>query len=941
MPQSKNLGFFWPISKNSNFLGNNLPVKKGTKSLSCSTCELYKNCKSPKMKPSGDGKKGIFVLSEFPGKVADEEGTQLVGESGQLFRKILNDFDIDLDRDCRKYNSVNCRTPDSRTPKPLEINCCRQRVFEEINIFKPKIVLLLGTIAVTSFFGHRWKKDLGSINKWRGWAIPDRDVEAWVIPMFHPSYIIRDGGGEENSLSVVETIFRQDLENAVRYSNKKFPQFTKEENKVSCLTDVSSIKKSLEKILVDKPELISFDYETTGLKPQAKGHKIVCCSISDHSERVISFPLLDECIPLLKEILISKDIGKISHGLKFEEVWSRNILGVKVNNWKWCSMLATHVLDNRRDKITSLKFQTFVNFGVADYDSHIEPYLKSSEDEDNGGNSFNKIHLAPMKDLLVYCGLDSMFTYRLALKQMKQIEVKGLQEGYDLFFKGTLAFADLEDRGICVDVKYCDRQRSHLKRRIKYVRDKLYKSSEVKEWRRIFKDKFNINSNPQLAKILFEHLKIKPIKFTSKENYSVDSDTLEKIDVPIVKNILEMRKFNKVEGTYLAGLQDEVVNGVMHPFFHLHTVTSFRSCVAKGTKILVTRDILKSSDGVCIEDVKVGDYVYCFDNNLKPALRKVLWAGKTGYREIVRIHWIGIHGRSGYLDVTPEHLVRHVSGKYISAKNLVDDLSGDEKSSIKLPIRVLSCYRDISGKKFNKLHFTNDVIFEHRFVYEQLNMVIREAMMKGILNVDENYSNYIIKNLKKTNKHDLYKHYNAPKIVKVEWLNKSVDVYDIEVEEFHNFIANEICVHNSSSMPNFQNYPVRDEQLKTIIRKAIIPRKGGQLLEIDYSGIEVRISVCVHKDPKMLEYINNPTTDMHRDMAMELFLLEEEEVSKESRYCSKNGFVFPQFYGDYYESCAKSIWQTVDKVKAVVKGSDLSLKKHLGISESRGQSQGN
>ena len=33
------------------------------------------------------------------------------------------------------------------------------------------------------------------------------------------------------------------------------------------------------------------------------------------------------------------------------------------------------------------------------------------------------------------------------------------------------------------------------------------------------------------------------------------------------------------------------------------------------------------------------------------------------------------------------------------------------------------------------------------------------------------------------------------------------DVYDIEVEDIHNFIANEICVHNSSADPNVQNIP--------------------------------------------------------------------------------------------------------------------------------------
>lgn len=117
---------------------------------------------------------------------------------------------------------------------------------------------------------------------------------------------------------------------------------------------------------------------------------------------------------------------------------------------------------------------------------------------------------------------------------------------------------------------------------------------------------------------------------------------------------------------------------------------------------------------------------------------------------------------------------------------------------------------------------------------------------------------------------------------------------------------------SSSESPNFQNIPVRDPVIGSLVRKAFIAREGRQLVEIDYSGIEVRIAACYHKDPKMLTYIHDPTTDMHRDMAMELFLLSQEEVTKKSRYHAKNGFVFAEFYGDWYLDCARSLWAAVE-----------------------------
>jgi len=96
-----------------------------------------------------------------------------------------------------------------------------------------------------------------------------------------------------------------------------------------------------------------------------------------------------------------------------------------------------------------------------------------------------------------------------------------------------------------------------------------------------------------------------------------------------------------------------------------------------------------------------------------------------------------------------------------------------------------------------------------------------------------------------------------------------------------------------------------------ITRKAIFPKPGHQLLEIDYSGVEVRISECYHHDPVMRKYIEDPSSDMHGDMACQIFVLDKLDKSipshKMMRQAAKNGFVFPQFYGDYYVNCAENI----------------------------------
>lgn len=114
---------------------------------------------------------------------------------------------------------------------------------------------------------------------------------------------------------------------------------------------------------------------------------------------------------------------------------------------------------------------------------------------------------------------------------------------------------------------------------------------------------------------------------------------------------------------------------------------------------------------------------------------------------------------------------------------------------------------------------------------------------------------------------------------------------------------------SSSDRPNFQNIPSRDKELMQLTRKALYPRPGHQLLEMDFGGLEVCIAACYHNDPTMIKYIEDPKSDMHADMAAQLYMIDDfDKKIPEYNYlrkAAKNGFVFPEFYGDYYKNCAE------------------------------------
>ena len=73
-----------------------------------------------------------------------------------------------------------------------------------------------------------------------------------------------------------------------------------------------------------------------------------------------------------------------------------------------------------------------------------------------------------------------------------------------------------------------------------------------------------------------------------------------------------------------------------------------------------------------------------------------------------------------------------------------------------------------------------------------------------------------------------------PMVVSVSDCDYTLDVYDLTIDGPPNFIANGVCVHNSTSQPSFQNLPKLNENSK-IIRKLIVPEAGNVLLAIDYS----------------------------------------------------------------------------------------------------------
>ena len=89
----------------------------------------------------------------------------------------------------------------------------------------------------------------------------------------------------------------------------------------------------------------------------------------------------------------------------------------------------------------------------------------------------------------------------------------------------------------------------------------------------------------------------------------------------------------------------------------------------------------------------------------------------------------------------------------------------------------------------------------------------------------------------------------------------------------------------SSSNPNLQNIPIRNEDGKEI-RKAFIPEKGCEFFSADYSQIELRIMAHLSGDKNMIEAFQEGD-DIHASTASKVYKIGLDEVTREQRSKAK------------------------------------------------------
>lgn len=149
----------------------------------CNECKL---CNGRKNIVFGTGNKeaDLMFIGEGPGADEDIQGIPFVGKAGQLMNKAFDGLGINRE-EVYIANIVKCRPPNNRDPEQDEAMVCINYLRNQVMLVKPKVIVLLGRIALNNILGEEYK-----ITASRGKAIENKGIT--YIPTWHPAALLRD-----------------------------------------------------------------------------------------------------------------------------------------------------------------------------------------------------------------------------------------------------------------------------------------------------------------------------------------------------------------------------------------------------------------------------------------------------------------------------------------------------------------------------------------------------------------------------------------------------------------------------------------------------------------------------------------------------------------------------------------------------------------------------
>lgn len=530
----------------------------------CTLCGLHKGCNTPRMEVSGSGKKKLFILGEAPDSIEDKEGRAFVGDEGVLLTRVFSAYGLSV-RGKKSgawfQNVCQCRT-EGGAFNPAKAIYCYERLEEQIKARKPKVVACMGQWAATRMLetkivtGVKPNKNIPYSNVVGDYYWSNK-YRCWIILNFHPAAVLGNKGWR--------VVFERVVEQTVALLSVKPPKQLIPNGTETLLGKKEGIRKL--RNLSRGTKLVSFDYETNSLTPYLEERFVLkVISVATSPSRAYVIPIGDDedVQEAVRDFLVSP-APKVVQNSKYEYHCSRRAFDVEPENVVWDTMLAGHIIDERKVK-TSLAYLLYRATG--------EEY-KDSIDVVN----FNH----KIKSHVRYSGLDSRSLLLIKSKQEKILKREGSLSAHQYQLRTSWALSRMENRGIRVDRGRLKELKKEVYARRATAKKFIYSNPRVKKFEAKHRE-LNLNSDMDLRDFFFKHLGFEPLNYTEKGTEKVDEaffNFLRAEDEDLAKLVDQIQQFK-----YLATLANTFIpqaerymdsDGYIHCSYGLNVCETQRS----------------------------------------------------------------------------------------------------------------------------------------------------------------------------------------------------------------------------------------------------------------------------------------------------------------------------------------------------------------------------
>jgi uracil-DNA glycosylase family 4 len=171
----------------------------------CTRCELSLSRRQTVF-GVGNQNSDWMIVGEAPGAEEDRRGEPFVGPAGKMLDEMLRA--IGLARESVFVaNTLKCRPPDNRDPKPTEAEACRDYLDRQIELVQPKVILAVGKIAAQNLLQCD-----DPVGRMRGTAHNYNGVP--LVVTYHPAYLLRSPSQKRKTWSDLCLAMRLTVEGA-------------------------------------------------------------------------------------------------------------------------------------------------------------------------------------------------------------------------------------------------------------------------------------------------------------------------------------------------------------------------------------------------------------------------------------------------------------------------------------------------------------------------------------------------------------------------------------------------------------------------------------------------------------------------------------------------------------------------------------------------------